>query len=99
MTEFSPATASPLGQSWEFHEQCRASLEADFLRTFFVHAVAVAREAAPSAAAGGDSGVCAACIQLLTAILSWEFRSEHQSPGLFREMYTLVIESCLASMQ
>ena len=74
MIEFSPATASPLGQSWQFHEECRASLEKEYLQTFFVHAVTVAREAAPAAAAHGDSSVCLACVQLLTSILQWEFR-------------------------
>lgn len=74
MTEFSPATASPLGQSWAFHQECRRSLEKDYLHTFFVHAVGVAREAAPAAASGSDQGVCLACVKLLTAILQWDFR-------------------------
>lgn len=74
MVEFSPGTASPMGLAWDFHEKCRSSLEQDFLRLFFSHAVTVARQAAPEAAAGQDGGVCAACLSLLNALLCWEFR-------------------------
>lgn len=44
--EFVPSTAKPMGMSWEYHDRCRQSLEADFLQGFFVHAVAVGQEAA-----------------------------------------------------
>ena len=74
VTEFSPATASPLGLPWEHHERCRASLEAGFLRAVYEHASGMAREAAPSALAGGDGGVCHACLRLLSAVLAWDFR-------------------------
>lgn len=30
--EFSPATASPLGLPWDYHERCRAALEATYLQ-------------------------------------------------------------------
>lgn len=74
VSEFSPATASPMGLPWEAHERCRASLEAQALRDFFVHAVHMAQEVTSLALQGLDDGVCAACISLISAILTWEFR-------------------------
>lgn len=74
VSEFSPATASPMGLPWEVHERCRSSLEAQLLQEFFVHAVRVAHSAAPPALEGRDEGVCGACVSLVAAVLSWEFR-------------------------
>ena len=74
VTEFAPATASPLGLPWERHERCRAALEAGYLREFFMHGCALARKAAAAAPAGSDGGECQACLELLSAILAWDFR-------------------------
>ncbi|EIE26728.1 hypothetical protein COCSUDRAFT_46205 [Coccomyxa subellipsoidea C-169] len=74
VTEFSPATASPLGLPWDYHERCRSSLESDYLQSFFVHASGIARGSAAAAVEGRDEGLCQACMSLLTAILSWDFR-------------------------
>ncbi|BDA40620.1 probable Exportin-4 [Coccomyxa sp. Obi] len=79
VTEFSPATASPLGLPWDYHERCRASLEADYLQSFFIHATSIARGSAPAAVEGRDEGVCQACVSLLCAILSWDFRQGSSS--------------------
>lgn len=72
--EFSPATASILGLPWDYHEKCRASLEADYLQPIYLHARSVARDSAVAALAGRDGGACQACLALMTAILSWDFR-------------------------
>lgn len=74
VTEFSLQTASPMGLPWDFHARCRDSLETSFLQNFFLHASAVAQESAPSVAAGGESGVCLACMSLMCAILAWDFK-------------------------
>jgi hypothetical protein len=74
VTEFSPATASPLGLPWDYHERCRASLEEDYLQSFFSHASNIARGSAAAAVDSRDEGLCQACMALLTAILSWDFR-------------------------
>ncbi|KAK9812956.1 hypothetical protein WJX72_006385 [[Myrmecia] bisecta] len=74
VTEFSPSTASAMGLPWDYHERCCASLEADYLRSFYVHAVNIAREAAPAAVKEQDGGICLACISLMMAILCWDFR-------------------------
>lgn len=74
--EFSPATASAMGLAWAHHEDCRATMEADFLPALFRHARDAARcGAAAAAEAGADqAGVCGAAVSLLCAVLSWDFR-------------------------
>ena len=72
--EFSPATASMLGLPWDFHERCRAVLEADYLQPMYLHARSVAREYAVAGLDGQDGGTCQACLALMCAILSWDFR-------------------------
>lgn len=74
MEEFSPATASILGLPWDYHEKCRASLEADYLQPIYLHARSVARSSAATALAGQDAGACQACLALMNTILSWDFR-------------------------
>ena len=80
MEEFSPATASVLGLPWDYHERCRASLEADYLQPIYLHARSVARECAAAALAQQDGGTCQACLALMSAILSWDFRCA--APGM-----------------
>ena len=55
VSEFAPATASPLGQPWEYHERCRASLQREWLPRLWGLAVG-ASAAAASAAVGGGGG-------------------------------------------
>ncbi|KAM7277091.1 hypothetical protein ACFE04_018957 [Oxalis oulophora] len=45
VSEFSPSTSSDMGLPREFHEQCRMSLELDYLKSFYCWA----RDAASSA--------------------------------------------------
>ena len=79
--EFSPATASMLGLPWGFHERCRAGLEADYLQPMYLHARSVARESAAAGLAGQDGGTCQACLALMCAILSWDFRCASHPPA------------------
>ena len=73
--EFSPSTASPLGLPWEQHDRCRKSLQQDYLQTFYQHAYSMAGDTARSASQEGDGGVCCACLSLMAAELTWDFRS------------------------
>ena len=75
ISEFSPSTASPMNLPWDFHERCRASLEADFLLHFFAHGAGIARRCHESGAAstGRDEGVCVAALELMTTALAWDF--------------------------
>ena len=71
--EFSAfAAASATGLTLEAHEACRASLQKGFLGSIFAHAQAWARLAA--AADPPDPGLCAACVALVQAVLSWDWR-------------------------
>ena len=76
VSEFAPSTATPLGLPWDFHERCRAALEAGYLQTFYSHAQRLAGEAASAAVQGRDGGSCVACIRLMNTILGWDFRWE-----------------------
>ncbi|DBA87589.1 TPA: hypothetical protein ACH3X1_004612 [Trebouxia sp. C0004] len=74
VSEFAPATASPLGLAWEQHDRCRQSLQQDNLHTFYQHAATIAGETAQAATQGQDQGVCSACLSLMAAVLTWDFR-------------------------
>ncbi|KAL0051778.1 hypothetical protein WJX82_002011 [Trebouxia sp. C0006] len=82
VSEFAPSTASPLGLPWEQHDRCRRSLQQDYLHTFYHHAATIAGETAPAATQGQDQGVCSACLSLMAAVLTWDFR-----PGNGRAAY------------
>lgn len=68
VAEFAPASASPLGLPWAFHERCRSSFEADWLPRIFMHACAVG-------AAAYQPAVATAAMRLAAAVLSWDFRA------------------------
>ncbi len=74
VSEFAPSTASPLGLPWEQHDRCRKSLQQDYLHSFYQHAATIAGETAPAATQGQDQGVCSACLSLMAAVLTWDFR-------------------------
>lgn len=87
VSEFSLVTASALGLSWEFHETCRNQLEDQFLRQIFEHALRSAQQAAAEVAAAGPAGAasapaaaaCTASMQLMAAVLAWDFKATHSS--------------------
>ena len=83
MEEFSPATATVLGLPWDYHERCRASLEADYLQPIYLHARSVACECSAAALAQQDGGTCQACLTLMSAILSWDFRCAAPRQGTY----------------
>lgn len=70
MVEISPGTASAMGLAWDFHEKCRRGLKQYFLRLFFSHAMAVARQVAPAPAAGRDGGACTSLLNVRTSLLN-----------------------------
>ncbi|KAL0028613.1 hypothetical protein WJX79_005646 [Trebouxia sp. C0005] len=74
VSEFAPSTASPLGLAWEQHDRCRKSLQQHYLHTFYQHAATIAGETAQAATQGQDQGVCSACLSLMAAVLTWDFR-------------------------
>ena len=82
VSEFAPATASPLGQPWEYHELCRASLQREWLPRLCQLAIgasaaaagaAVGNEGNPSLADLDAAAAADAALSLASTILSWDF--------------------------
>ncbi|XP_028770687.1 LOW QUALITY PROTEIN: exportin-4 [Neltuma alba] len=78
VSEFSPSTSSVMGLPREFHEQCRSSLELDYLKTFYCWAQEAASKVTnrivESNAAVPEAKVCTASLRLMFQILNWDFR-------------------------
>ncbi|TKY61337.1 Exportin-4 protein [Spatholobus suberectus] len=79
VSEFSPSTSSAMGLPREFHEQCRRSLERDYLKTFYCWtqeaASSVTNRIIESDSAVPEVKVCTAALDLMLQILNWDFRS------------------------
>ncbi|XP_061366360.1 uncharacterized protein LOC133309585 isoform X2 [Gastrolobium bilobum] len=78
VSEFSPSTSSAMGLPREFHEQCRRSLEQDYLKTFY-HWTQEAASSVTNRIIESDSvvpevKVCTAALDLMLQILNWDFR-------------------------
>ncbi|KAL9413689.1 hypothetical protein AB3S75_042222 [Citrus x aurantiifolia] len=78
VSEFSPSTSSAMGLPREFHEQCRISLELDYLKTFYCWArdaaLSVTKQIIESDAAASEVKACTAALRLLHQILNWDFQ-------------------------
>ncbi|KAK7397353.1 hypothetical protein VNO78_18522 [Psophocarpus tetragonolobus] len=79
VSEFSPSTSSAMGLPREFHEQCRRSLEQDYLKTFYrwtqEAALSVTNRIIESDTAVPEVKVCTSALDLMLQILNWDFRS------------------------
>ncbi|KAI7730656.1 hypothetical protein M8C21_001009, partial [Ambrosia artemisiifolia] len=77
VSEFSPSTSTALGLPREFHEQCRKSLEHDYLKNFYSWAVGAAQSVTTqitnSDAAVSEDRVCAASLRFMLQVLNWDF--------------------------
>ncbi|KAL1350471.1 hypothetical protein HN51_014532 [Arachis hypogaea] len=78
VSEFSPSTSSAMGLPREFHEQCRRSLELDYLKIFYrwtqEAASSVTNKIVESDYAVPEVKVCTAALDLMLQILNWDFR-------------------------
>lgn len=78
VSEFSPSTSSAMGLPREFHEQCRRSIEQDYLKTFYrwiqEAASSVTNRIIESDSAVPEVRVCTAALDLMLQILNWDFR-------------------------
>ncbi|CAL0301805.1 unnamed protein product [Lupinus luteus] len=78
VSEFAPTTSSVMGLPREFHEQCRRSLELDYLKTFYrwtqEAASSVTDKIIQSNSAVPEVKVCTAALDLMLQILNWDFR-------------------------
>ncbi|KAG6700565.1 hypothetical protein I3842_08G118500 [Carya illinoinensis] len=83
VSEFSPSTSSAMGLPREFHEQCRRSLEIDFLKTFYTWArnaaISVTNRIIESNSEVPEVKVCNAALRLMLQILNWDFRYNNNS--------------------
>ncbi|GAV82986.1 LOW QUALITY PROTEIN: JmjC domain-containing protein/JmjN domain-containing protein/zf-C5HC2 domain-containing protein/FYRN domain-containing protein/FYRC domain-containing protein/CRM1_C domain-containing protein [Cephalotus follicularis] len=82
VSEFSPSTSSAMGLPREFHEQCKMSLELNYLKvlplaTFYCWAqdaaLSVTNKIIESTAEVPEVKVCTAALRLMLQILNWEF--------------------------
>ncbi|XP_054800845.1 uncharacterized protein LOC129304991 isoform X2 [Prosopis cineraria] len=77
VSEFSPSTSSVMGLPREFHEQCRRSLELDYLKMFYCWAQEAASKVTnrivESNSAVPEVKVCTASLHLMLQILNWDF--------------------------
>ncbi|XP_048236240.1 exportin-4 isoform X1 [Ricinus communis] len=78
VSEFSPSTSSAMGLPREFHEQCRMSLELNYLKTFYCWArdaaVGVTKKITESDNEVPEVKVCTAGLRLMLQIMNWDFR-------------------------
>ncbi|KAK3043139.1 hypothetical protein RJ639_000028, partial [Escallonia herrerae] len=78
VSEFSPSTSTAMGLPREFHEQCRTSLELDYLKAFYCWAqdaaLSVTNRIIGSNSAVPEVRVCSAALRLMLQILNWDFR-------------------------
>ncbi|XP_052199976.1 uncharacterized protein LOC127806606 isoform X3 [Diospyros lotus] len=77
VSEFSPSTSTAMGLPREFHEQCRDSLEQDYLKAFYCWsqdaALSVTDKIVKSDSAISEANVCAAAMRFMLQILNWDF--------------------------
>lgn len=78
VSEFAPSTSTALGLPREFHEQCRASLELNYLKTMYCWAqeaaLSVTNNIVQSDSEILEVKVCTAALRLMLQILNWEFQ-------------------------
>ncbi|KAK9137879.1 hypothetical protein Sjap_008473 [Stephania japonica] len=78
VSEFSPSTASAMGLPREFHEQCRASLDSNYLKKFYCWAqdaaLSVTNRLLEHDATVSEVKVCTAALNLMFQILNWDFK-------------------------
>ncbi|CAN8260467.1 unnamed protein product [Cochlearia groenlandica] len=78
VSEFTPSTSSAMGLPREFHENCRKSLEQNFLKIFYSWAqdaaLSVTNKIIESHSSVPEVKVCNATLRLMHQILNWEFR-------------------------
>ncbi|CAI9759869.1 unnamed protein product [Fraxinus pennsylvanica] len=80
VSEFSPSTSTAMGLPREFHEQCRTSLELDYIKEFYCWAqdaaLNVSHRIIGSDSAIPEAKVCSAALRLMLQILNWDFKGK-----------------------
>lgn len=77
VSEFSPSTSTAMGLPREFHEQCRMSLELNYLQMFYSWAqeaaTGVTNRIVESDSEVPEVKVCTVAMRLMLQILNWDF--------------------------
>ncbi|KAK6145319.1 hypothetical protein DH2020_022139 [Rehmannia glutinosa] len=88
VSEFSPSTSTAMGLPREFHEQCRISLEQDYMKAFYCWvqyaAFNVSSRIIEAHSEIPEVKVCSAALRLMIQILNWDFRGKNAVENLKR---------------
>ncbi|XP_050223404.1 uncharacterized protein LOC126673345 [Mercurialis annua] len=97
VSEFSPSTSTAMGLPREFHEQCRRSLEQDYLKTFYCWAqdaaIGVTKRITESDREIPEVKVCTAGLRLMLQILNWDFRYNTYATKAGIDVYTSAVRA------
>ncbi|XP_010265025.1 PREDICTED: exportin-4 isoform X2 [Nelumbo nucifera] len=89
VSEFSPSTSSAMGLPREFHEQCRITLERDYLKKFYCWAqdatLSVTNKVVECDSTAIEVKVCAAALRLMFQIMNWEFQCNKSALDLAKK--------------
>ncbi|KAL6581173.1 hypothetical protein OROMI_007096 [Orobanche minor] len=83
VSEFSPSTSTAMGLPREFHEQCRISLEQEYMKAFYCWvqnaAFVVSNRIIGAESEIPEVKVCSAALCLMLQILNWDFRGKNEN--------------------
>ncbi|CAH9110170.1 unnamed protein product [Cuscuta epithymum] len=85
VSEFSLSTSTAMGLPREFHEQCKKSLELEYLMMFFCWAqdaaIGVSGKIVESHSAVPEVKVCTMSLRVMHQILNWDFQKNSMMPN------------------
>ncbi|CAI9270663.1 unnamed protein product [Lactuca saligna] len=94
VSEFSPSTSTAMSLPREFHEQCRKSLEQDYLKNFYCWALGAAQsvttEITNSDASVSEARVCTTALRFMLQVLNWDFSSSGRVAKNSIDVYSFV---------
>ncbi|XP_042439550.1 exportin-4-like isoform X1 [Zingiber officinale] len=94
VSEFSPATLTPMGLPKDFHTQCHLSMESNYLKEFYcwVQSAAfnVTEKIVSSYASISDEKACSAALRFMFQVLNWNFQNSSISWDTSRNKSNLV---------
>ncbi|XP_051116281.1 uncharacterized protein LOC127241331 isoform X2 [Andrographis paniculata] len=90
VSEFSPSTSSAMDLPREFHEQCRISLEQDYMKAFYCWvqnaAFSVSNKIIGTTSEIPEAKVCSVALRFMLQILNWDFRGKGAAENSKRGM-------------
>lgn len=93
VSEFSLSTSTAMGLPREYHEQCKKSLELEYMMTFYCWAqdaaIAVSGGIVESHSAVPGVKVCTAALRFIHQILNWDFQNNSMMPNGAKQVMDL----------